>query len=178
MRGEGRRGLQAAPAQSLLKGPFVAWIDSSSALFTYLDARMVARLATDTDTPADPVPIGAGEESLIVNHLVRARNTIEDAISVGARYSVPLDDAEVSQGIIWIQAMLTAESLFARRGYDELPESLKAQIDRSYAQIDEIRKGGRIPGLIDEAGANATVLPKLGTLKQDSITSLEIGYFS
>lgn len=151
----------------------MAWIDSSALLADYLDSRLIGRLSVDDETPDDPV---TPNESYVVTHLVRAKNVIEDSISVGGRYSVPLEDTEVSELIRHMQAMFTAESLFQRRFYD-VPESLQAQIDRSQKMLDDIRGGAVIPGLLDEAGANANQRVTLGKQNDRKLSTMNIGYF-
>ncbi len=130
----------------------MAWLTNST-LKIYFDTRLIAQLSSDVDAPSDPV---AQVDATVDEHLSAAQQFIENALSVGTRYTPPFTDAEITDFIRSIQARLTLHTLALRRG-SSLSDEHKEMIDEAHSYIEQMQAGKIVPGLIDEA-ANARAL--------------------
>ena len=128
------------------------WLTFST-LKVYFDTRLVAQLSSDVDPPVDPV---LQVDDTVTAHLDAAQQFIENALSVGQRYTPPFLDAEITEFIRSIQARLTIHTLALRRG-SALSDEHVRMIDEAHSYIEQMQSGKIIPGLLDES-ANARKL--------------------
>lgn len=126
-------------------------------MLDFYDARTVAELSVDTDTPTDPV---VADTAVIQAHLDAAQQKIEAAAAVGKRFSPPFDPPEVGELLGLLQSQLAFFTLQSRRG-KELDDIQKYIKDAAEETVTNIQNGSVIPGLLKEAQANAALQVKL-----------------
>lgn len=127
----------------------MAWLTNIT-LKIYFDTRMIAQLSSDVDAPSDPV---GQVDATVDEHLNAAQQFIENALSVGQRYTPPFTDAEITDFIRSIQARLTLHTLALRRG-SSLSDEHKEMIDEAHSYIEQMQSGKIVPGLLDETANN------------------------
>lgn len=141
------------------------WLTPTT-IANYYDARTIAELSVDDDTPADPV---TADTAVVQAHLDAAQQTIESAAGVAKRYTPPFTDSEVGNLLELLQARLAFFSLMDRRGR-ELDDKQTFIFEQAETTVMRIRDGGIVPGLITEAVANRELQVVFGypTLNQQA----------
>lgn len=122
----------------------------------YFDIRGIAQLSSDVDAPSDPV---TRVDATVTQHLNAAQQFIENALSVGQRYTPPFTDAEITDFIRSIQARLAYHTLSLRRGAALSDEHVR-MIDEAHSYIEQMQAGKIVPGLIDETANNRALQVK------------------
>lgn len=128
------------------------WLTNET-LSIYFDEKLIAQLSSDVDPPADPV---VRVDATVDEHLGAARQFIENALSVGQRYTPPFESGEITDFIRSIHARLTLHTLSLRRG-SALSDEHVRMVDEAHSYIEQMQAGKIVPGLLDES-ANARKL--------------------